>query len=904
MVDVVVVATYNMSYMSDKGLLENDKFRQQSSEGTFLAQNTGEDQRLYWKNALALLDNFIKEKKENNIPCVIGLQEINGYENTKTKIETQGYKAINEMLLNHAGYIQVCGEVPAWGGHVGISIIYDVGHFGNVKAGTNEGNVTVGDDINKNVAVSVKDHIDNTNNTNNSGRPTLIVVTDRDYVFISTHGAQNSKAGTIKDYFNKECITLVKQNVETIANTFLKKEKNKQIYLMGDLNDRFDAITSFDIGGLHLKYNGKAPKSCCHNWDSSCSDNRYTQFDQTEYGHCNEPTPDIKFKTEDGKKLKLPMTGEEGYTNNYRYRGDKVFGENPISDIEIFTGTEDISTKSDHQLVYATFGYNYTTIDWVRHAESVANWANFKPTDTYNTEDLMNELNVEVQKFHALEHREVEIMKKTFKRVKQVYDLIDNLIEKDKDNDKDNVELRTLCPTPDYPNKEDVINGTVTQSNLNEVWQIVGKDITDVVNTSCIDKLKILYDKTDKSLSEIRQTRYAYWLRYMVTTNFLFQPTLTHVGLLQAKQLGEHLATQSIQYDLVLSSATVRTLMTAYIALMNCKSAVLTKKIVIVPYTNEDENDAKYVFNGQVGLHDFCNAALHPNDIEQVCELIKNYLGNNAEVNANANANANDILFDFSAYVDLAKGKTEKKIDEIRSCNIAKFWTYAGEKQLFDSKKRVLSFCHGYVINKLREQAKIVINELYGKTCVRKHQFTTFGANASIFRHSINEKKDVVKDVVKYDVVKYDQENLEYIKDEKLCDNTELFEKSLKDIGLVYSPKNIRSVIFMSGDTVTFGDDLMLLQEGSLRYNIAKITHKYCKNGHYYKNDSNNWEKLTLEKEHLPECIIPGGGRRTRKKQGVKGKKVRTRRHPIRAKKISRKKGRNNKKRKTKAMKK
>ena len=835
MVDVVVVATYNMSYMSDKGLPANNEDRQRASEGTFLAQNTGEDQRLYWKNALALLDNFIKEKK----PGAIGLQELNCSTDAiiddasiddasiddasiDDAIIYTGSNAIKNMLNKikdadgNAYYKLVCETVTAhYGGIVGIGIIVNTKIFGDI------------DDRKCKV-------FDNSTLRNNNGRPLLIVVTEKNYVFISAHGEQDPKvlSGVTDDVekksigtmnaFNNSIRTLNVKHIQETVTKHLSTHKiiPTELFLMGDLNDRFDAITSFDIGGLHLKYNGKAPKSCCHNWDSSCSDNRYTQFDQTEYGHCNEPTPDIKFKTEDGKKLKLPMTGEEGYTNNYRYRGDKVFGENPISDIKIFTGTdtEDISTKSDHQLVYAKFGYNYTTFDWVRHAESVANWANFKPTDKYNTEDLNNELNVEVQKFHALEHREVKIMKKTFTRVKQVYNLIDNLIEKDKDNN-DNDVLRTLCPTPDYPiiyNKEDVINGTVTQSILNAVWQIVGKDITDVVNTSCIDKLKILYDKTDKSLSEIRQTRYAYWLRYMVTTNFLFQPTLTHVGLLQAKQLGEHLATQSIQYDLVLSSATVRTLMTAYIALMNCKSAVLTKKIVIVPYTNEDENDAKYVFNGQVGLHDFCNAALHPNNIEQVCELIKNYLGNNAEVNANANANANDILFDFSAYVDLAKDKTEKEIDEIRSCNIAKFWTYAGEKQLFDSKKRVLSFCHGYVINKLRKQADIDIETFYGKTCVRKHQFTTFGANASIFRHSINEKKDVVK---------YDRANLEYIKDEELCKNTELFEKSLKDIGLVYSPKNIRSVNFMSGDTVTFGDDLMLLKQDSLRYDIAKITH-------------------------------------------------------------------------------
>ena len=892
----ITIASYNMSYLSDLG---EDEITRNSgmggkSETTFLASNHAEDNlRLYWTNALDLLNQFII--KEN--PGAIGLQELNCIYDASIDTGSNAIKNMLSTIIDADGtayYKLVCKSVKAYGTNVGIGIIVNTKIFGDIN------------DKKCNV-------FDNSTLRNNNGRPLLIVVTEKNYVFISAHGEQDPKvlSGVTDETkkksietmnaFNNSIRTLnVKHIQETVTNHLSTHEIiPTELFLMGDLNDRFDAITSFDIGGLHLKYNGKAPKSCCHNWDSSCSDEskRYNKFDQTEYGHCNQPD-NIMYEGEEKKKFKRPMNDEEGYTRNYRYRGDKVFGENPISDIEIFTGTdtEYISTKSDHQLVYAKFGYNYTTIDWVRHAESVANWANFKPTDKYITEDLMNKLNVEVQNFHALEHMEVENMKKTFTRVKQVYNLIDNLIEKDKD---DNVELRTLCPTPNYPNKDDVINGTV--SNLDEVWQIVGKGITDVVNTSCIDKLKILY-KTNEIFDSIRrQTRYAYWLRHMVTTNFLFQPTLTHVGLLQAKQLGEHLATQSIQYDLVLSSATVRTLMTAYIALMNCKSAVLTKKIVIVPYTNEDENDAKYVFNGQIGLHDFCNAALHPNDIEQVCKLIKTYLDEKAETVANAN-----ILFDFSAYVDLAKGKSEKEIDKIRTFNIMNFWTYAGEQSLFSNKKRVLSFCHGHVINKLREQAKIVTKGLYEAKCATDHEFATFTANASIFRHSINEKKDVVKDVVKYDVVEYDDKNLKYIKDEELCKNTELFEKSLKDIGLVYSPKKIRSNIFKDEDTVTLYDDLMLLQEGSLRYDIAKITHnKYCKNGSYYKN-GNKWKKLNKEHEHLPECIIPGGGggRRTRKKQGVKGKKVRTRRHPIRAKKISRKKGRNNKKRKTKAMKK
>jgi hypothetical protein len=308
MAEEVAVATYNMSFMSDKGLPEDNKDRQRSSEGTFLAQNKGGDQRLYWKNALNLLDQFITEQKEKNIPCVIGLQEINGHEELKNKNKEEeivGYKAINEMLKKHPGYLQVCGEVPAWGGHVGSSIIYDTKHFGKVKDGKTVGEVTVGDEKNESAAVAVNDHIETRTNKGspNAGRPTLIVLTEKNYVFISAHGAQKASEGKNKDKFNEACIKLVKENVETIANEFLKEEDKdeiKGIFLMGDLNDRYDAIKKFTIlDDRDLIYMGVAPKSCCFNWDSSCEDNRYEKFDETS-GYCKKDN--ITEKDENGKK--------------------------------------------------------------------------------------------------------------------------------------------------------------------------------------------------------------------------------------------------------------------------------------------------------------------------------------------------------------------------------------------------------------------------------------------------------------------------------------------------------------------------------------------------------------------------------------------------------------------------
>ena len=48
--------------------------------------------------------------------------------------------------------------------------------------------------------------------------------------------------------------------------------------------------------------------------------------------------------------------GDEGLPKNYRYTGDKVFGEKPIDDIKIYR-PDDFKGKnmSDHEMVIGTF---------------------------------------------------------------------------------------------------------------------------------------------------------------------------------------------------------------------------------------------------------------------------------------------------------------------------------------------------------------------------------------------------------------------------------------------------------------------------------------------------------------------------------------------------------------------
>lgn len=532
------------------------------------------------------------------------------------------------------------------------------------------------------------------------------------------------------------------------------------------------------------------------------------------------------------------------------------------------------------------------TFDWVRHAESVANWANNKPSDTYTTEELRKQLKVQIQNFQKLEYENVQIMKKSgeFPLINYVY----GIIEKDYKNlDKDDdPELIKKCQVPDYAN-----------SSPADIWAF-GK--IDVVNNGCITRLKDFQKeieakyKTDKNKikPELRK-KFPYWLRNMITTNFLFQPTLTYVGMQQAINFGTNLKNDKDHlgiHDLVISSPTVRTLMTGYIALMHCEDVVKDKTITIVPYTNEKENDTEIVLY-EDGLHDFTNAAIHPDVIGEVCTLIKEYLDNKySEQDKN-------ITFNTEYYEKFCSGKTEKEIDEIRRCNINKFWDYVKSDgiPIFKGKKNVLSFCHGYAIEEVRQSANVDVSTIYSKTCNSNEnnsvKFRSFGANTSIFRHKYDNNKQ--------EVLQNKFTNNKFI--DISCNNTEQIseqmKKSLYAIGVVYIPDKIRQNVFIKEDEIKKEeDDLMGLQEGSLRYDIAKITHKpsiiFCKKPGYYKNFMEKkveWKKLkdknlgfqlrlkdcdivkNPEEELEPvseEIVGQTGGHRTQKRRGKKNKRT------------------------------
>lgn len=359
-----IVGTYNMSFASDYTEVPNF-----SSEYSFLLYQKQAHE--FWNNTLEKLKRFIETEK----PIAIGLQEININDDTDDSMDTasgrnkekgsMGSSAIRHMLekinINYkTNYVIYTRNVSAtlFGKltEPGVSIIIDTNRVGKVS-----GNSKFDDSFNNQTDNFIKT-VDN----NGKGRPLMMLLTEKDYLFVCMHGDQTPGLGKDMAAFNADMITKNKLFLEKEVADFLN-EKNaipNSIYIMGDLNDRYDAIKVFDIKVIdrieQVKYDGESPYSCCHNWDSAAIEERREYFDNEKkykYGKDPDTLGDYngKYKSNfiDGKldkKTKIPT--EDVTVGNYLYKGDKVFSSNG-GELSFFrTIKSQVSKESDHELVY------------------------------------------------------------------------------------------------------------------------------------------------------------------------------------------------------------------------------------------------------------------------------------------------------------------------------------------------------------------------------------------------------------------------------------------------------------------------------------------------------------------------------------------------------------------------
>ena len=360
-----IVASFNMSFAGDAFKNDMPPF---PSEYSFHLRDITRP-RTFWNNAKAHLINFINDKQ----PLAVGLQEMN-----VTDDANNGGTAAIEAELNKGVYYMVSDKVST--NNAGISIIFDK---------------TVAGEVNKSLIV------DNFNQSNGQnppgGRPLLMVHTANNYLFVNMHGAQNAGLGRFEEDFNNYILENNKKFLETNVNEFLKKYNidPDHIFIMGDFNDRYDAIKSFTITNSSgsentVTYQGESPKSCCHNWDSMGNERQSIEKDiRVAYNNAlsinDKETSDYIRKIMENSNITIP-TDTQGVSDNssdkeqgilpadlnlkvlipevhgitvdrYINKGDKVFAYGEFGPLQIYTsvhniGDNGVSKASDHELVY------------------------------------------------------------------------------------------------------------------------------------------------------------------------------------------------------------------------------------------------------------------------------------------------------------------------------------------------------------------------------------------------------------------------------------------------------------------------------------------------------------------------------------------------------------------------
>ena len=350
----ITVASYNMSFAGDSGLdpkrVKDGKRGVFESEGAFHKSNETGNPRQYWINALQFVIHFWNNEAD---AAVMGLQEMNctvGVDTGSAAVDS-AMKAINPDIDTETKQCQG-GAKPCmtivWKksvlGEKAKSEIYDLDY--DPAERTAEGKPVHG---------------------KQAGRPIQFLLTDKKILLVNIHAPNSPNVYTFQDF---------KAAFQTKLAAFLGDEKvdPNNIIVMGDFNDRYDALNANPVGDTILKYEGKAPLSCCHNWDSSCSAKRYSVLDTVKQtGTCVVPeytTDDMNPTGDDyvagdealiGKKYALAGPGkrilmkEEGELTNYRYYGDKIFAANPITPITTYRPVYALSsTQSDHEMVKAT----------------------------------------------------------------------------------------------------------------------------------------------------------------------------------------------------------------------------------------------------------------------------------------------------------------------------------------------------------------------------------------------------------------------------------------------------------------------------------------------------------------------------------------------------------------------
>jgi len=188
-----------------------------------------------------------------------------------------------------------------------------------------------------------------------------MVLTKKNYLFVSMHGAQEGKLGLDEGAFNEYMINNNQKFLNDTVTEFLTANNVTKVegaYVMGDFNDRYDAIKDFNFGNeIKPTYKGDAPKACCFNWDSMANKDHHNKGKEgNPQGKKPEPKEIKEFIATNTLQTKLDEHGNK--IENYLNKGDKVFAYPNAGMLKIYASKHnlknDVSQASDHELVFMT----------------------------------------------------------------------------------------------------------------------------------------------------------------------------------------------------------------------------------------------------------------------------------------------------------------------------------------------------------------------------------------------------------------------------------------------------------------------------------------------------------------------------------------------------------------------
>ena len=357
---MVVLGTYNMSWASDAFKnVSNEELQQRItdkkqfgvSEMTFMHRdpgaNDGRTERTFWTNALNHLKQFIIDHK----PLVVGLQEMNLTDEGSGTGTDAVKKMLSELGEEYSYKLYCKSKGTPFNTEPALCLIVNDKEE-NIVFGEEENIKIAKDDSDTNETFRIVD------NSNQPGRPILMALTNNGTLLVNMHGAQNPGLGKKPKEFSDYMKENNKEELKRLVKEFVGTKEVKKAYIMGDFNDRYDAITKFNFDFGDAKYEGESPASCCHNWDSMGDVNNRKEYDGFYQGD----------DSAEHKKENLEKHGQKIHTNHihpehgitvghYINKGDKVFaypksGKLAIYESDYNLDEKRVSKASDHELVY------------------------------------------------------------------------------------------------------------------------------------------------------------------------------------------------------------------------------------------------------------------------------------------------------------------------------------------------------------------------------------------------------------------------------------------------------------------------------------------------------------------------------------------------------------------------